>query len=230
MNSILITGCNRGIGLALTQQYLQAGWQVHATARDLSSADALHALEQQHAHLALHSLDVSEPDHISELAHQLDGQAIDVFLNNAGVYGPGRVQFGDVDAETWMEVFQVNTIAPLLLAQALLPNLRAGQSKKMVFVSSKVGSISDNSSGAGYYYRSSKTALNQVVKSLSVDLASEGFVVAALHPGWVLTDMGGPNALIDVDTSATGLRRVIDNLSPSTSGHFINYDGSEIPW
>ena len=112
----------------------------------------------------------------------------------------------------------------------VIGNLTDGRQKKVVMLSSKVGSIADNSGGAGYYYRSSKTALNQVVKSLSIDLADLGISVLALHPGWVQTEMGGPNALIDTAESVAGLAAVIDGLDLESSGQFIEYNGKQIPW
>ena len=165
-----------------------------------------------------------------EFVQELDGTAVDVFINNAGVYGPANLKFGEIDGQVWASVLQVNSIAPLILSQMLMPNLRAGNEKKMLYLTSKMGSIADNSGGGSYIYRSSKTALNSAVKSLAIDLASEGFVAAVLHPGWVLTDMGGPNALIDTKTSVAGMMKVIEGLSSERSGDFYNYDGSVIPW
>ena len=130
----------------------------------------------------------------------------------------------------WESVLKVNAISPLLLTQQIISNLRSGRARKLVYVTSKMGSIDDNRGGGSYIYRSSKTALNSVVRSLSVDLREEGFSVAVLHPGWVRTDMGGPNGLIDVTTSVSGMMSVIEGLSPAGSGQFFNYDGSIIPW
>ncbi|WP_413702291.1 SDR family NAD(P)-dependent oxidoreductase [Psychromonas sp. KJ10-10] len=138
--------------------------------------------------------------------------------------------WGTIDVDEWRKVFEINTIAPLKLVEKLLRPLSQGQTKKIACLSSKVGSIAENTSGGGYIYRSSKVALNSVVKSLSNDLTPQGFTVLALHPGWVKTEMGGPNALIDTLTSAQGLMKVIEDSDQSMSGHFINYDGSAIPW
>ena len=118
----------------------------------------------------------------------------------------------------------------MLITQFLIDNLRKGKDKKLVYLTSKMGSIDDNKGGGSYIYRSSKTALNAAAKSLAIDLADEGFVAAVLHPGWVLTDMGGPNALIDTKTSVTGLMKIIDGLDEENSGSFFNYDGDVIPW
>ena len=140
------------------------------------------------------------------------------------------MQFGEADTEVWASVLQVNSIAPLILSQMLMPNLLKGTDKKLLYLSSKMGSIGDNSSGGSYIYRSSKTALNSVVRSLAIDLAATGFSAAVLHPGWVQTDMGGPNALIDTSASVAGMMKVIDDLNQQQSGNFFNYDGSIIPW
>ena len=230
MATILITGTNRGIGLEFTKQYLARGDRVIATCRDIEAADALKKLRNDHDKLDVRQLDVSSAESILEFVQQLVDTPIDIFINNAGVYGPRNVKFGEVDGQLWASVLQVNSIAPLMLSQLLMPNLRRGKDKKMLYLSSKMGSIDDNSGGGSYVYRSSKTALNSAIKSLAIDLAGEGFTAAVLHPGWVLTDMGGPNALIDTKTSVTGMLKVVEDLDPQTSGSFFNYDGSIIAW
>jgi len=230
MATVLITGANRGIGLEFTTQYLQRGDKVIATCRDIENADALNALGTKTPALEILPLDVSDHDSIAKFPSQLKNAAIDIFINNAGIYGPRDSRFGNVNAYEWMEVLQVNSIAPLLLTQELIGHLRAGKDKKLIYLTSKMGSIADNNGGGHYLYRSSKTALNMVVKSLAVDLGSEGFVSAVLHPGWVRTDMGGPNGMIDTNTSVTGMVKVIDGLSSKDNGGFFNYDGAVIPW
>lgn len=230
MATVLITGTNRGIGLEYTKQFLDRGDTVLGTCRDPGSAEALSELAKANSNLQLLQLDVSDSDSMANFSASLAGQAIDIFINNAGVYGPKTTQFGDLEAQTWSDVMQVNSIAPVLLTQLLMDNMRAGVEKKLVYVTSKMGSVADNQGGGAYVYRSSKSALNAAVKSLSVDLAGEGMKVALLHPGWVLTDMGGPNALIDTTTSVSGMMQVIDGLSSDSSGSFFNYDGSIIPW
>jgi len=230
MATVLITGTNRGIGLEFTKQFLARGDSVIATCREPAAATELQALSAEYDTLNILSLDVASTESMQAFVKQLDGVAIDVFINNAGVYGPSSVRFGEVDADVWASVLNVNAIAPIMLSQMLMPKLRAGKDKKMLYLSSKMGSIEDNGSGAGYIYRSSKAALNAVVKSLSIDLAPEGFTAAVLHPGWVLTDMGGANALIDTRTSVAGMLAVIDGLNVEQSGSFISYNGSSIPW
>ncbi|EEX31722.1 MULTISPECIES: SDR family oxidoreductase [Vibrio] len=226
MKTVLITGANRGIGLSLVKNYHAQGWQVHATYRSEKSSQDL--LELEGDNLTCHPLDVTDYQGLSEFANALP--ALDVLINNAGYYGPKGYGFGNTDIDEWRKVLEINTIAPLKLVEALFPNLQTGQLKKIACLSSKVGSMTENTSGGGYIYRSSKAALNSVVKSLSNDLSSQGFTVLALHPGWVQTEMGGPNALIDTQTSAAGLVEVIESADISRSGEFINYDGTALPW
>lgn len=226
MKTVVITGANRGIGLSLAKNYLALGWQVHATYRSESSS--LELLELEGNNLTCHPLDITDYQGLSEFANSLP--AIDLLINNAGYYGPKGYGFGNSDVDEWRKVFEINTIAPLKLVEALYPNLQKGQLKKIACLSSKVGSMTENTSGGGYIYRSSKAALNSVVKSLSNDLTAEGFTVLALHPGWVQTEMGGPNAILSTPESAKGLVSVIENASLSDSGTFLNYDGTEIAW
>ena len=228
--SILITGTNRGIGLEFVKHYLKNNEKVIATCRNKNSAKDLLELKNTTSNLSLVELDVSNPNSINEFASKITDQPIDTFINNAGVFGPRNNEFGNFNAKEWLDVFNINTIAPLLITQKILKNLRLGKNKKLVFISSKVGSIEENTGGGMYIYRSSKTALNQVIKSLSIDFKDENFIAAALHPGWVQTGMGGPNALIDTKTSVKGMAKVIDNLVLKNSGRFYNYDGSSIPW
>ena len=230
MATVLITGTNRGIGLEFVKQFLAREDTVLATCRDMGSATELRQLKNDTRKLHIFELDVSSQKSMEDLTLQLAGHAIDIFINNAGVYGPRDSTFGKVSANEWAQVLQVNAKAPMILTQLLIDNLRDGSDKKLLYITSKMGSIDDNKGGGSYVYRSSKAALNAVVKSISVDLRDSGFSVAVLHPGWVQTDMGGPNALIDVTTSVSKMIDVIDNLNFHNSGSFFNYDGGVIPW
>ena len=230
MATVLVTGTNRGIGLEFVGQFLERGDRVLATWRNIENADELNQLRISHSDLQLFEWDVSRNESMENLPRQLGGEAIDIFINNAGVYGPRKSEFGNIEARVWSTVLQINAMAPLLLTQLLIDNLRRGKDKKLLYVTSKMGSIDDNRGGGSYIYRSSKAALNSVVKSLAVDLLDEGFSAAVLHPGCVLTDMGGPNALIDVNASVSGMMQVIDNLTKEQSGSFFNYDGNIISW
>jgi len=185
-------------------------------------------LAQENTDIKLYALDVTDYQAVTNLADELKGVSFDLLINNAGIYGPKGSSLNNLDIEAWRQVFETNTIAPLKLIQAFTPHVAASEGKRIAVLSSKMGSISDNQSGSAYIYRSSKTALNQVIKSLSIDLSPQGIQVIALHPGWVRTEMGGPNGLIDTTESVTGLKSVM--TSEIKTGHFYNYDGSEIAW
>ena len=232
MKTALITGTNRGIGLELARQLLADGWRVHATARDPEGSAELKALAFEHPdHLQLHALDVADAAAIRSLSEALGDESIDWLINNAGVYGPRGVAFGNVDdVDAWLEVFRINSVAPMLVMQAFAEQVARSEEKKIGILSSKVGSMGDNGSGGGYIYRSSKAAVNAVIKSASIDLKPRGINVVALHPGWVLTDMGGPNAEITTAQSAEGLRRNMAGLTEDDRGRFIDIDGTTIPW
>lgn len=230
MKSVLITGANRGIGLKFVEHYCQANWQVYATYRE-EHQDLL-SLTTQYDNLTLLRLDVADTESIAKLRHSMTGISLNLLINNAGVYGPGGIGFGDLEdnTEQWQQVLNVNAIGPQLITEALIKNLQFGAPSKIAFVSSKMGSMTDNTSGGSYIYRSSKAALNAVVKSLAVDLAPMDINVVSLHPGWVKTAMGGDNALIDTDTSVAGMVKVIENLDGDNSGGFFAYDGTAVPW
>lgn len=228
---ILVTGANRGLGFTFVTRYLERGDSVIAVCRAPQQAEGLHRLAQQYPdRLQILQADVADPGDLARLGSALANQAVDVMICNAGVYGPRAAGFGAVESEPWHQVLTVNTIAPLLLTQELMPALRRGQGRTLVYITSKMGSIAENNSGGSYIYRSSKAALNAVVRSLAMDLSPEGFTAVVLHPGWVLTDMGGPNALITADTSVAGMMAVVDGLDPAATGRFFNYDGTEIAW
>ncbi|MCG8436292.1 MAG: SDR family oxidoreductase, partial [Gammaproteobacteria bacterium] len=217
-STILITGANRGIGLNLATQFAEDGWRVLACCRRPDQADDLRALSERSPAVELHALEVTDYARMQELAASLNDCAIDILLSNAGIYGPRNRGFGEVDAEAWREVLEVNTIAPLMLAQAFAASVASSRQKLIAVVSSKMGSIGDNGSGGSYIYRSSKTAVNQVVKSMSIDLADRGISVITLHPGWVQTDMGGANAETSVEASGTGLKEILQSAGPAQNG------------
>jgi NAD(P)-dependent dehydrogenase (short-subunit alcohol dehydrogenase family) len=225
---VLITGSNRGIGLEFVRQYAQAGWRVLACCRDPEHATELKQLAATQAQISVLPLDVADFAQIEALAVQLKDQKIDLLINNAGVYPDAGLSA--INSEDWMHAFKVNSMAPLKMAQAFTPHIAASQLKKIATLSSKMGSIDDNSGGGSYIYRSSKAAANMVMKSLAIDLKPKGIAVVTLHPGWVLTAMGGTNALLDTKTSVNGLRKVIDDLSLSSTGQFVAYDGKAINW
>lgn len=226
--TLLITGANRGIGLEYVRQYADEGWRVIACCRVPQQASELQRLAEGRAQITIQALDVADFDQIEALGRTLADQAVHLLINNAGVYPQST--FRHIDYAQWAQAFQINTMSTLKLAEVFIPHLVQAGNAKLVAMTSKMGSIDDNTSGGEYLYRSSKTALNMVIKSLSHDLNKYGISTAALHPGWVRTDMGGPNGLIDTETSVRGLRKVIANLSLNSSGKFIAYDGKEIAW
>ncbi|QUN04438.1 SDR family oxidoreductase [Shewanella yunxiaonensis] len=229
MPQLLITGANRGIGLALTELYLAAGWDVVACCRDPAQADDLLYLISDNPGLEVYQLDVTDYDALSDLAHELSDRPIDLLINNAGYYGPNAVLLGDIPVDEWRKVMEINAIAPIKVTEAFLPNLRLAKGT-VANISSKMGSIEDNQSGGGYLYRSSKAALNAASKSLALDLAADGIKAVVLHPGWVRTDMGGPHGLIDADTSAQGIKSLLEQLQPQDSGKFFDYQGKHLAW
>lgn len=227
MPTALITGSNRGLGLELARQYVAEGWRVIAACRSPGSATQLTGLGPG---LEVETLDVTDRHELAALVERLAGRPVDVLINNAGIYGPRYPEEGVVDCEAWSEVFRVNTMAPLMVAEALTENVAASEQKRIATVSSGMGSIADTGSADSYIYRSSKAAVNMVMKCLALRLAPRGITVVVLHPGWVQTDMGGAGADIEAGASAAAMRAVIDGLGPRDSGRFYRYDGSEIPW
>lgn len=230
MPSILISGCRRGIGLELTHHFLEKGWRVYACTRSPENSQSLLQLASQHDQLSVHLLDVTNSAHIAALAAELSGKPIDILLNNAGVYGQGPQSLEDIDVDDWLKTLNTNAIAPLQLSRALLANVLAGDRKVIASISSKMASMTDNGSGGSYVYRSSKAALNAVVKSLAMDLQTQGVTAVALHPGWVRTDMGGPNGEMSVEESATALTKILCELAHEQNGRFLDIDGTTIPW
>ncbi|MCH1522961.1 MAG: SDR family oxidoreductase [Arenicellales bacterium] len=228
--NVFITGTTRGIGLELTRQFLDTGNPVFAAARNTKS-DALQSLKAAHGdQLQLLTLDVTDNTQIARAAATLTGQPLSLLINNAGLY---RSRSDDVDSlshETWLQEFHVNAIAPFMVTRALRGNLAAAENALVAMISSKMGSMADNTSGGAYSYRSSKAALNAVTVSLSSDLAEDGTRAVALHPGWVRTDMGGDSAPVDAPASASGLRKVMLGIDDAQNGHFFDYSGASIPW
>ncbi len=229
-STILITGANRGIGLELTRQFSEDGWQVFACCRSPEDAEDLKVLAAEYPAVEMFLLDVTDYDQLAALSSQLKDRPIDILLSNAGIYGPRGATFGEVDAAAWRQVLEVNTIAPLMLAQAFIEQVAISRQKLVAMISSKMGSIADNGSGGSYIYRTSKTAVNQVVKSIANDVEGRGISAISLHPGWVRTEMGGPNGEIDVNESVSGLKQVLTGAGLAQSGQFFNFDGSVIPW
>jgi NAD(P)-dependent dehydrogenase (short-subunit alcohol dehydrogenase family) len=220
----LVTGAGRGIGLEFARQLKARGDKVIATVRNPEAATDLAALG-----VRVESLDVADEASVRALAERLQGVALDVLINNAGT-GGDSAPVADLDFGRLARFFEVNSIGPLRLAQALLPNLRAGNRRLIASLSSQMGSIGGNDQGGYYGYRASKAALNMLVKTLALELAGKGFTCVVVNPGWVKTDMGGPNAPLPVETSVRGLLKVLDRLTPKDTGSFYSWNGERVAW
>jgi NAD(P)-dependent dehydrogenase (short-subunit alcohol dehydrogenase family) len=222
--TVVITGANRGLGLEFARQYAAAGWQVIGTARRPDAATDLKAIE-----VRVMQLDVADDASVERLAHDLGDQPIDLLINNAGVAFRGET-FADAKFDEVERTLAVNTIGPMRVTRALLPNLRGGKAKRIVSISSGLGSIHGNEGGGFYGYRESKAALNMFMRSLAADLRDAGFICIVMSPGWVKTDMGGPEAPLTPEESIKGMREVIDRLTSEDSGQFWSYDGKQLKW
>ena len=222
--TVLVTGANRGLGLEYARQFAAKGYRVIGTARDPQGATELADIADR-----VEALDVADAASVSTLAERLKEVPIDILVNNAGMFDRGDVSIDKVDFDVMEQTFQVNAFGPLRVTQALLPNLRLGQRKQIVNMSSQLGSV-QNSDGRWYAYRASKSALNQINKILSVELGPEGFVCVVLHPGWVRTDMGGAAATYSPEESVAGLIGVIEQLDSGKNGGYFDLKGQVIPW
>ena len=243
--SVFITGANRGIGLELVKAFLNLSpppEHVFATTRCLESASDLKGLQSNHSNLHILQLDVTDfnafPKVVGEVTEMLGGKGLNILINNAGA-PYDRSPIGEVTVDAMINTYRTNTVAPLMLVQAFLPLLKKAAADTedksslkacILNMSSSVASIEENASGGMYSYRASKAALNIVNKSLSIDLKPFGIMAVVLHPGWVKTDMGGPDALISTSESVTGLMKVITSLDESKSGMFFNYRGEIVRW
>lgn len=227
MKTIMITGANRGIGIELVKQYAANADRVLACCRQPQSADNLQQIaSDSDGRVLIYPLDVTRAQDVEKLKKEIGDRPIDILINNAGI-SDGRS--GEVDYDLWEEILRVNTIAPYRISTAFYNNIRAGNDKIIAVISSIMGSIAGNQGGRPAY-RSSKAAVNLVMKGLANDFYGDGVAVFILHPGWVRTDLGGAMAPVMPDESARGLKQVIDGLTLQDSGRFIDYQGQEIPW
>ena len=228
METVLITGANRGIGLELTRRLLGSGRRVIATCRQPERADSLADL-RANQRLQVLPLEVTSAESVDHLRTQLKDATVDVLINNAGIMGGDRQSIADMDYAAWVEAFEVNTLAPFRLITALRDQLRRFDRPRAITLSSQMGSLNRKSTGA-HAYRSSKAAVNKVMQVLSVELEADNIIVCPVHPGWVRTDMGGSAADISVEESAEGLIRLIDGLTMEHTGRFWTWEGKEHPW
>jgi len=227
MPTVFITGANRGVGLEFARQYGADGWTVIATCRNPIAPGELASIAGD---IQVHGLDVNNHPQVDRLAQDLNGVKIDVLINNAGIFGPRSMGAADMDYAQWEAVIRTNALAPLKVASTFAAHVAAGDQRRLITISSMMGSIAQAGGGSDYIYRSSKAAVNMVMRTFSGDPLARDLIVANFHPGWVQTEMGGAGAAISPEKSVAGLRKSIAGLSKSDSGKFFNYDGKPYPW
>ena len=224
MPTVLITGASRGLGLEFTRQYLADGNTVIAACR---SPDAAHGLAQlarrSKGTLSVVQVDVADTQSVR-------GSTVDILVNCAGVIGASGRTIGSLDYDDWRQVLEVNVLGPARMSEAFLERVARSERRLIVTITSGMGSLADNTSGGYIPYRTSKAAVNMVMRSAAIDLEPRGITCVVINPGWVKTDMGGPNATLSAEDSVSAMRRVIAKLGPRDSGRFYNYDGREYPW
>jgi NAD(P)-dependent dehydrogenase (short-subunit alcohol dehydrogenase family) len=226
---VLVTGANRGLGVEFVRQYAEDGAEVIACCREPEKAGALNELAKIEKRVRVMALDVSDPASVKALKGKLGDAPIDIVINNAGISGPrGKVE-GDYPFEANLQVLAVNGLAPVMVATALRENLKAGKEKKLVTITSQLGSIANHGGGASAY-NASKAAVNSFMRGLSISWAKDGIKVGIFHPGWVSTDMGGASAPVTPSQSVAGLRARIAELNEKNSGRFVDFQGKELPW
>ena len=228
MTTVLVTGANRGLGYEFVKQYSENKFDVFACCRNVNEAKKLKELAEISENIKIYELDVGNVKTIKNISQQLKNEKIDVLINNAGIYRSSTV--GNINYDEWIESFKVNTIAPYQIVENFLEQIINSDLKKVVSITSKMGSIDDNTSGGSYIYRSSKTALNSMMRSLTHDLKNQGVATLTLHPGWVRTDMGGPGGWINSIESVQGMIKQIDKLTIDDSGKYLDYAGKTINW
>lgn len=220
MSTAVITGANRGIGLALSQQLAAKGWDIIAICR--SDSEEI----EQIADMVISGIDITQPEHIQQVKKVLGDTQIDLLVNNAGLLQ--NETLGEIDYDSIRQQFEINTLAPLQVTEALVDNMIEGS--KIANITSRMGSIADNDSGGRYGYRASKAAFNAIGKSLAEDLKVRGIAVAQLHPGWVQTRMVDFSGLITAEESAAGLIERIEELTLGNTGGFWHSNGELLPW
>jgi len=229
MPTALVTGASRGIGLEFVRQYAADGWTVHAGAREPETADLLKALAPK-GDIHIHRLDVTDRGHIAALAKTLDGEPIDLLINNAGMWVGENEWYGRISDEDWMEEFRVHVFGTMAMCEAFMNNVLASPRKVIVNISSGNGSLGWDVNVGDYAYNTSKAALNMITRSMAIDFEGRGLIVVAFSPGFVATDMSGPDADLQPDESIGAMRRLIASLTPADSGTFRRYNGATIPW
>ena len=230
MPTTLITGANRGLGLEFTRQYLDEGYEVIAACRKPAAAQALQKLQRESQHaLTLLEVDVADSASVERAAARVPNAAIDILINSAGLMGKGG-SIGSIDYDEWTRTLNVNVLGPARMSEAFLAQVARSEQRLIVTITSGMGSIADNTSGGSIPYRTSKAAVNMLMRSAALDLKSRRITCVVVNPGWVKTDMGGPNARISPEESIGAMRRLFSKLGPGDSGRFYHYDGREYPW
>ena len=227
MTTVLITGANRGLGLGLTKHAAARGYHVIGTARNPDKADELNAAASR-----VEQLDTSDPSSIDALAKALGNTPIDILINNAGIFPHECDDINDFDTDTFQRVMQVNTLGPILTTRALRDNIASSDRKLNISITSNLGSITDATKGAmGFLgYRTSKAALNMANATIAHQLKDKGITSVVIHPGWVQTDMGGPQAPLEPEDATRHILDTIESLTPEHNGHFVDYRGKEMKW
>jgi NAD(P)-dependent dehydrogenase (short-subunit alcohol dehydrogenase family) len=231
MQTVLVTGANRGLGLEFARQYAADGWHVLAGCRSPGKAQALQRVKQDlKGRLDLIEVDVTDAGSVKRAAAEVGESAIDLLINCAGVMGKSDQTMGTIDYDDWAHVLDVNVMGPARMTEAFLERVAQSLHRTIVTITSGMGSLADNTSGGYVPYRTSKAAVNMVMRSAAIDLVRQRITCVLINPGWVKTDMGGPGATLTPEQSVTAMRRLIDRLGPKDSGKFYNYDGREYPW
>ena len=227
MKSVVVTGANRGLGLALTRRFASDGWRVHACCRDVAAARDLAAVAGA---VSPHELDVRDSAAADRLAAELGDAAVDVLIHNAGISHGRDHGLAELDHDIWVEMLCTNSFAPARLSAALGDHVARSENGLIVMISSDLASLAAHDGRLLYYYRASKAALNMAMRSMAVELRPRGIAVFSVHPGWVRTDMGGPRAPVAAEESAAGIKRIIDGAGPRMSGRFVDWRGEAMAW
>ena len=231
MPSIVITSANRGLGFEFAKQYAADCWRVYAACRHPHAAADLRGLEKASAgQVTVLTMDVTDIDSVRAAVTAIEGAAVDILLNSAGVSDPSGQTAGAVDYKSWAQTLDVNTLGPARVTECFASAVARSDRKLVVTISSGMGSLAENISGGSIAYRSSKAAVNMVMRTIAIDLAPRGITCVVVSPGWVRTDMGGSDAKLAPAESVAALKSLLKSLGPAQSGRFFRHDGSECPW
>lgn len=232
MPSIMVTGASRGMGLEWVRQCAERGWRVYATCRDPFEAGELRRLDEQHAEISMHKLDVTDPAHVATLARALPSARIDVLLHNAGIWRDWdpTLRIGKLQFEAWEATWQVNLLGVARVTDALVEHVARSDLRLVVGITSEMGCVSSITSPGSYAYRASKAALNAMLHGMAHELRRRNIGVLLLHPGWVRTGMGGDSAALSPAESVSGMLERIEAFTMEQSGRLYAYNGRELKW